>query len=149
MKLLVKTSLYYLFFSIPVLLLSGYMCYHVITVKVRDSNNELLTARHSVVEKYLNENDTIALNYILKSGEVQIKKTKKNNYENAQKVIFSDTMIVDKKENELAPNRMISSLCTAGNQNYEIKVWTSSLEFDELLEAIFYLLIIILFFLFL
>ena len=144
MKLLVKTSLYYLLFSIPVLILSGFICYYIIIVEVKDSNNELLTNRKAVVEKYLRENDTIALNLIMKSGEALVSQTGNKSYENGAKTIFTDTLIIDKKENELAPNRMISSLINARNKTYQIKLWTSTIEFDELLEGIFYLLIFIL-----
>lgn len=149
MKLLVKTSLYYLLFSIPVLIISGFICYYIIIVEVKDSNNELLTNRIAVVEKYLRENDSIALNLIIKSGEAHVTKTTKEAYKNGARTVFTDTLIIDKKENELAPNRMISSLIHVRNKTYQVKLWTSTIEFDELLKGIFYLLIIILVSLFL
>ncbi len=149
MKLLVKTSFYYLLFSIPVLILSGFICYYLITIEVRDSNNELLLNRKNVIQKYLIKKDTLALNFINKNGEAQIIKTNKKVYENGLKTIFKDTLIFDTKENELAPNRMISSLINSGNNSYQLKLWTPTIEFDELLEGILYLLILILFSLFL
>ena len=149
MKLLVKTSLYYLFFSIPILIISGFICYYFITIEVKDSNNELLANREAKVIKYLKENDTIALNLIVSSGEAQVNRTNKKNFEKGAKTIFTDTLIIDKKENELAPNRMISSLVNVRNQTYQVKLWISTIEFDELLEGILYLLILILLSLFL
>jgi signal transduction histidine kinase len=149
MKLLAKTSLYYLFFSIPILILSGLICYYVITREVKDSNNELLLNRKIVVEHYLKNNDTIPLKLIIKSKEAQIEKVTKAHFKNGAKTIFSDTLIIDKEENELAANRMITSIVTVGNVNYQIKIWRSTLEFDELIEGIIYLLFFILFFLFL
>ena len=80
MKLLAKTSLYYLFSIIPVLVISGFICYYFITIEVKDSNNELLLNREIVIKKYLINNDTIALNLITKSGEAQIKKAPKSVY---------------------------------------------------------------------
>ena len=148
MKLLVKTSLYYLFFSIPVLILSGFVCYYFITLEVKDSNNELLTNRKNVIEKYLIENDTVALNLITKSGDALVKKTAKKIYADGAKTIFTDTLIVDQHENELAPNRMFSSMIDAQGKTYEVKLWTSTIEYDELLEGIFYLVLLILFSLF-
>ena len=59
MKLLSKTSLYYLLLSIPILILSGFICYYVITKEVKDSNNELLLNRKIQVEDYLKNNDTM------------------------------------------------------------------------------------------
>jgi signal transduction histidine kinase len=149
MKLLAKTSLYYLIFSIPILIFSGFICYYVMTTEVKDSNNELLLNRKYQVERYLKNNDTIALLLITKSKEAQIDKIAHSNFKNGTKTIFSDTLILDKKENELAANRMITSIVKVRNVNYQIKIWRSTLEFDELIEGIFYLLTFILFFFFL
>ena len=149
MKLLAKTSLYYLLLSIPILILSGFVCYYIVTKEVKDGNNELLLNRSALVEQYLKENDTIALQLISKSGEAQIKPISKFNPKAEAKYVFADTLILDKKENELAPNRMITSNISFKNNNYQIKIWRSTIEFDELVEGILYLLIFILFFLFL
>ncbi len=149
MKLLAKTSLYYLLFSIPILILSGFVCYYIVTKEVQDGNNELLLNRSAQVEQYLKENDAVALQLITKSGEAQIKTISKFNPKAVVKSVFADTLILDKKENELAPNRMITSNVSFRNTNYQIKIWRSTIEFDELVRGIFYLLVFILFFLFL
>ena len=149
MKLLAKTSLYYLFLIIPILIISGFICYYFITIEVKESNNELLTNRKSVIEKYLLKNDTVALNLIVKSGEAKIKRVTQSISEDAYPEIFTDTLILDEKENELANNRMVSSFFKVNNNNYQIKIWRSTLEFDELFDGIFYFLSFILFFLFL
>ena len=147
MKLLIKTSLYYLLFTIPVLLISGLVFFKVITHEVKESNNELLAKRALVIENYLKENDTIAINLINKSFEAQVNKLEVNL--NSSKSVFSDTLIYDKKEKEFAENRMITSFVTVKNYNYQIKTWRSTLEYSELVEGIFYLLMLLLFFLFL
>ncbi len=149
MKLLAKTSLYYLLFSIPILILSGFVCYYIVTKEVQDGNNELLLNRSAQVEQYLKENEAVALKLITKSGEAQIKTISKFNPKAVAKPVFADTLILDKKENELAPNRMITSNVSFRNTNYQIKIWRSTIEFDELVRGIFYLLVFILFFLFL
>lgn len=149
MKLLVKTSLYYLVVSIPILIISGFICYYFITKEVRDSNNELLVNQKIIVEQYLKNNDTVSLNLITKSKEALIEKIRDPSFKIGAKDIFSDTLILDKKENELAPNRMITSFVKIRNINYQIKIWRSTLEFNDLIQGILYLLIFILFFLFL
>ena len=149
MKLLAKTSLYYLLFSIPILILSGFVCYYIVTKEVQDGNNELLLNRSAQVEQYLKENDAVALKLITKSGEAQIKTISKFNPKAVAKPVFADTLILDKKENELAPNRMITYNVSFRNTNYQIKIWRSTIEFDELVRGIFYLRVFILFFLFL
>ena len=149
MKLLAKTSLYYLILIIPILILSGFICYYFITIEVKDSNNELLKNRELVIEQYLKNNNSVALNLITKSGEAQIHEISKSINKNTQKTLFSDTLILDKAEKELAVNRMISSIVTLENHSYQIKIWRSTLEFDELFQGILYVLLIILLFLFL
>ena len=149
MKLLAKTSLYYLLLSIPILILSGFVCFHIITREVKDSNDKLLLNRKTQVAFYLKNNDTATLKLIIKSNEAQIDKIAKSSLKNGTKSMFSDTLIFDEKEKELAAHSMITSIVKIKNSNYQIKIWRSTLEFDELIEGIFYLLILILFLLFL
>ena len=149
MKLIAKTSLFYLLSSIPILILSGFVCYYIVTKEVKDGNNELLLNRSALIEQYLKENDTIALHLITKSEEAQIKTISKFNPKSIAKYVFADTLILDKKEDELAPNRMLTSNVSFRNTNYQIKIWRSTIEFDELVGGIFYLLVFILFLLFL
>jgi hypothetical protein len=146
MKLLAKTSLYYFLLSIPILILSGFICYYIITKEVKDSNNELLLNRKELIEKYLKEKNTVLLQLIIKSKEAQIKKAV---FDKSAQNVFSDTLIFDKNENELAPNRLLTSYVNIDNSNYQIKIWRSTLEFDELFKGIFTSLIVLLLLLFL
>jgi signal transduction histidine kinase len=148
MRLLTKTSLYYLLLSIPTLILAGFISYSVIIKEVKDSNNELLLNRKNLIEKLIIDNNTVAISLIISSSEAKIKKTRNFKYENGEKTFFSDTLIFDKSEKEFAVNRMISSIVELRGANYEVKIWRSTLEFDELVEGILYLLIIVLFSLF-
>lgn len=145
MKLIAKTSLYYLFLSVPILIVSGIICYHIITKEVKKSNDELLINRKELLQNYIQENNTDLLQLIEQSKEAQIKKINSNI---AATNIFSDTLIFDKNEKELAQNRLLTSYVTVNHENYQIKIWRSTLEFDELLEGIFTSLIILLLLLF-
>ena len=149
MKLLAKTSLYYLILSIPILILSGFICFYIITKEVSDSNNELLLKRKELIENYFKENDTIYLKVIAKSREAAIEKISSIKTSKIFAPVFSDTLIFDKKENEYAENRMLSSVYKVGNSNYSIKIWRSTLEYEELLTGIFTSLLILLILLFL
>lgn len=148
MKLLARTSLYYLVLSVPILILSGFICFYIITKEVRDNNDELLLNRKELIENYLKENDTIYLKIIAKSREATIKKIATMSAFKARTVTFSDTLIFDKKENELAENRLLSSVLKVGNNNYSIKIWRSTLEYNELFRGIFTSLVIVLILLF-
>ncbi|MFV8328310.1 histidine kinase dimerization/phospho-acceptor domain-containing protein [Flavobacterium sp. ZS1P14] len=148
MKLLARTSLYYLVLSVPILILSGFICFYIITKEVRGSNDELLLNRNALIENYLKENDTIYLKIIAKSREATIKKIATMPAFKIRRATFSDTLIFDKKENELAENRLLSSVFKVGNTNYSIKIWRSTLEYNELFRGIFTSLVILLILLF-
>ena len=61
---------------------------------------------------------------------------------------FSDTLIFDDKEDEPAPYRLLISSVHTAHGNYFIRVWRSTLEFDELFTGIATGLVIILILLF-
>ena len=149
MKLIAKTSLYYLLLSIPILILSGVVGYYVIAREVNTSNDELLLSRKVQIEKYIKNNDSIDLLLISKSNEAKIEKVSFSNFKDGSTIQYSDTIILNSVENEMEVNRMLTSIIKVKDENYQIKIWRSTLEFDELIEGIFYLLAVILFFLFL
>lgn len=144
MKLLAKTSWYYLLFSIPVLMGAGFICYYLITSEVRNSNNELLLKRKSEIEKLLLRNDSVSLQMIVQSNEAIIYPVKAT----VTADVFTDTLIFDVQENEMAPHRMLSTYIKTGNTTWLVHVWRSTLEFEELFEGIITALLIILVFLF-
>lgn len=133
MKLLAKTSWYYLFLSVPVLVLSGFICYRIITKEVKQSNDELLSNRKELIQNYLQKKDTVLLQLITQSKEAQIKKL---SFNKPTGDVFSDTLIFDRKEKELAENRVLTSYITLEKNTYQIKIWRSTLEFEELFEGI-------------
>lgn len=145
MKLLHKTSLYYLLFSIPALITAGIACYYIISSEVKESNDEFLRKRKSQIVNYINACDTATLAVIQASGEANIllvkHKLKKQN-------IFSDTLILDVRENEFDPYRLLKSNVSTVNGEYIIRVWRSAIEFDELVAGIVKSLFVVLFLLF-
>ena len=144
MKLLAKTSWYYLFFSIPVLLGAGFICYCIITSEVRQSNDELLLKRKGEIQKILARNDSVSLQMIIESKEAIVCPV---NTVSATEV-FTDTLIYDEQEKEMAPHRMLSTYIKTGSTNWSVHVWRSTLEYEELFQGIATSLALILFFLF-
>lgn len=141
MKLITKTSLYYLLLSIPILILSGFFCYHIVTHKIRHNNDEILLNRVQLMQHYLVEKDSVTIDFLVKTKEAQINKTLQEHFKNGNKTIFSDTLILDKAENELDPHRMISAIVKIKNNNYQIKIWRSTIETEELIEGILFLMV--------
>lgn len=145
MKLLHKTSLYYLLFSIPALIVAGIVSYFIILNEVKESNDEFLRKRKSQIVKYIIARDTVALGIIQTSGEANIVQVK---HQLKKQNIFSDTLILDVREKEYDPYRLLTSNVSSVNGNYIIQVWRSSIEFDELVTGIVSSLFVVLILLF-
>ncbi len=141
MKLLTKTSLYYLLFSIPVLLLAGIVSYFIIISELRVSNDELLQNRLAQVERYLQANDSVSVGIIVNSGEAKI--TLVSNSASASNV-FSDTSLYDTKENEFAPFRLLNAVVKTKTKIYSVQLFRSTIEYQELFTGFFFGLLIIL-----
>lgn len=141
MKLLTKTSLYYLLFSIPVLLLAGRVSYFIIISELRVSNDELLQNRLAQVERYLQANDSVSVGIIVNSGEAKI--TLVSNSASASNV-FSDTSLYDTKENEFAPFRLLNAVVKTKTKIYSVQLFRSTIEYQELFTGFFFGLLIIL-----
>lgn len=145
MKLLHKTSLYYLLFSIPALIIAGVASFFIISKEAKESNDEFLVKRKSQIVDYINACDTMALNIIRSSGEAGIDIVE---HQLKEQNIFSDTLILDVKEQEFDPYRLLTSYVKADNNQYIIKVWWSSMEFEELIAGIVKSLFVVLLILF-
>jgi signal transduction histidine kinase len=133
MKLLHKTSLYYLFYVIPAMTLAGFASYFIINNKVKESNDELLLKRKSQIESYIANRDTAIINLIRFEDEANIVGV---NRPMGQVDIFSDTTIFDAKENEYDPYRLLTSTVSNQHGTYIIRVWRSAIEFEELVSGI-------------
>lgn len=125
MKLLTKTSIYYLFYSIPILLIAGIISFILISSEINDSIDEDLLIDKIKAEKILSENDTLLPKYL----DFEFHKTF-SNLKNQD--IFSDTTIYDTYEKELDPFRSLTSICKIRNQNYEIVILKKTLETEDL-----------------
>ncbi len=145
MKLYHKTSLYYLLFSVPILLLASFVCYYIITSEVRDSNNELLLKRKTQIERLINLNDSVSLNLITRTGEAEI--IPLTNLSKPSQ-LFADTLIYDANEDEPAPNRLLVANVNTKFGAFQIRVWRSTIEFSELFEGILAAIFLILILLF-
>lgn len=145
MKLLVKTSRYFLALGIPFFLVAGVASYFIMTTEVKRSNYELLRKRKAEIEKIITSGDTVFVRIIEQSGEAIVDAVPDDYFLKEQ---LSDTLIYDADEKELAPNAMLTETIKTKDGNYLLKVWRSTLEFEELLGGIITGLIIILVFFF-
>ena len=133
MKLVTKTSLFYLLPGIPILLLSGFLCYEVATEEIEENNDVLLYNIEKKIEHYIRTNDTLTIRALTASRQAEI--TSVNSSENTA-MQFSDTIVYDRWEDEYNENRMLTSYVHAKSGNFRIRIWRATMNSSQLLEGI-------------
>lgn len=145
MKLLAKTSLYYLLCSIPVLIIAALINYFMLASVVERNNDDYFQKRKSIVKNYIEQNDTIALRIYLQNGEASVTPVS-NNYNIDD--IYCDTLLFDKFEGDLADVQMLSTVLKTDKGKYLLQLWRSTLDNDELISNAITSQVLILVFLF-
>ena len=144
MKLLTKTSRYYILYTIPVILFSSLFIYFFLLNEIGESNQSLLLTRVKVIENYLAKGNSSVLTVFEANNEVYVQEIDKN------KIIpqtVKDTLMYSDIDKEYISNKMIEVNKIINGKNYHIKVWKSNIELDELMEVVFVVFIILLLFL--
>jgi signal transduction histidine kinase len=134
MKLLTKTSRYYILYTIPVILFSAIFIYFFLLQEIGESNESILLTRVKVIENYIAKGNSSALNVFEVNNEVYIKEIKKG------RIIpqtIKDTLMYSDIEKEYVSNKIMEVNAVVNRRNYQIKVWKSTIEYDELMEVVF------------
>ena len=146
MKLLTKTSRYYILYTIPVILFSAIFIYFFLLNEIGESNESILLTRVKVIENYITKGNTTVLNVFEVNNEVYIKEIEKD------RIIpqtIKDTLMYSEIEKEYISSKMIEQNSIVNGKNYQIKVWKSTIEYDELMEVVSIVFIVMLLVLFL
>ncbi|CAM2905254.1 sensor histidine kinase [Flavobacterium frigoris] len=146
MKLLTKTSRYYILYTIPVILFSAIFIYFFLLNEIGESNESILLTRVKVIENYIAKGNTTVLNVFEVNNEVYIKEIEKD------RIIpqtIKDTLMYSEIEKEYISSKMIEKNAIVQGKNYQIKVWKSTIEYDELVEVVSVVFIVMLLVLFL
>lgn len=136
MKLVTRTSLFYLVSGIPIMMVSGFVCYYIATEEIRENSDLLLGHFRHQVEGLIQRRDTASLNALIRSGEAHVKHIEKVE---VPSVVFSDTLIADPAdpgEDELNVNRMITAQVNIRGEGYQIKVWRTTMQSGQLVLGI-------------
>jgi signal transduction histidine kinase len=134
MKLLTKTSRYYILYTIPVILFSAVFIYFFLLQEIGESNESILLTRVKVIENYIAKGNSSALNVFEVNNEVYIKEIEKG------RIIpqtIKDTLMYSDIEKEYVSNKIMEVNAVVNRRNYQIKVWKSTIEYDELMEVVF------------
>ncbi len=146
MKLLVKTSFYYLLCSIPVLLIVAIINYFSLWFVLKESNQDYFKKRKAVVENYFKQHDSIGLYHFLKNDDVKLKPVT-NNYNIKDQ--YYDTLVFDKYENDLADVQMLKTTIKTEKGKFSLQLWRSTIDNDELVKNTIFIQVLIFVFLFL
>jgi signal transduction histidine kinase len=134
MKLLTKTSRYYILYTIPVILFSAIFIYFFFLHEIGESNESILLTRVKVIKNYIAKGNSSALNVFEVNNEVYIKEIEKG------RIIpqtIKDTLMYSDIEKEYVSNKIMEVNAVVNRRNYQIKVWKSTIEYDELMEVVF------------
>lgn len=145
MKLLTKTSYYYILYTIPVLILTTILFYFFLLNEIGESNESILQQRVEVIENYIKNEDVSVIRILESNNEVFINEIEKNKIIN-QKI--EDTLIFSKHLKEDIAYKVLEVNSTINGKNYKIKVLKSTIEFDELMEVVLINFVAIVFLLF-
>jgi signal transduction histidine kinase len=141
MRLLTRTSLYYVLFSLPILAVAGFLSYYFLNESMLEGTDELLLSRKENVIPYLKVNNEQFISF-LNSGDEEKVWFQEGNCET--KDVFSDTSIYNKEEEELIPYRILRTSVTNQNGCYTLKLMRSALESEEVFLGVFTALLILL-----
>ena len=146
MKLLTKTSRFYIIYTIPIILFSAIFIYFFLINEIGESNESILLTRVKVIENYIKKEKGTVLDKFEANNEVYIKEIEKKRI---IPQIFKDTIMYSDLEKEYISNKMIVLTSSINGKNYQIKVWNSTIEYDELMEVVFVVFTLLLVLLFL
>jgi signal transduction histidine kinase len=137
MKLLTRTTIYYLLFSLPLLLLSGLFLYYSIEKALQHEVDEELENSKVIWIQHLNnlppDKDILELN----NPYVQIEKTNIASTRN----FYSDTLIYEPQEKEKDPYRNLTVFIKLNNQQYKLSFQRSVLEHKAVFSKLILLMI--------
>ena len=137
MKLLAKTSIYYIIFSLIAFSIGGIIFYNVIRTDIYDEVDDSLRLEKDRIIQKLLVSDTVPKLYSSFENQISI------NIINGPKepvVIFSDTVIYDSIGNEYHPFRHLQCFNKIYTRTYKIDIAKSLIKKSDLIKSIFILM---------
>ena len=136
MKLLTRTTIYYLLFSLPLLLLSGWLLYFNIEKSLRNEIDEELQYSKELWLHHLNNLPADKNILELNNPFIQIEKTTtlSNN------LILTDTLLYEPLEKELVPYRSLTVFIERNNQPYKLSFQRSVVEQEDVFKNLIVLM---------
>jgi two-component system OmpR family sensor kinase len=137
MKLLTRTTIYYLLFSLPLLLLSGLFLYYSIERALQHEVDEELENSKVIWIQHLNNLPTNKDILELNNPNVQIEKTNIASANN----FYSDTLVYEPLEKGTDPYRNLTVFIEHNNQHYKLSFQRSVLEHKAVFKKLIVLMV--------
>ena len=134
MKLLNKTSIYYLLFALPVFAICSFVLYNLVSTEIQDNLDESIWKEKIRTEEQL-KNGTLQIRNddfisIIPAGDI--------NYRSVIEPMYSDMMKYDSIEEEIIPYRIMTTTINDGKTTYFLTIKKSAMESEDLIESIIY-----------
>lgn len=136
MKLLTKTTLYYLAFTLPLLLLSGWFLYTRIEKSLKEEIDEELQNSKELWIAHLKTMPAGSNILLLNNPFIQVEKVNSNSDQD----LFADTLIYQPVEKENVPYRNLSSWFKRDNEQYKVSFQRSVLEQEDVFKNLILLM---------
>ena len=136
MKLLTKTTLYYLAFTLPLLLLSGWFLYTRIEKSLKEEIDEELQNSKELWIAHLKTMPAGSNILLLNNPFIQVEKVNSNDDQD----LFADTLIYQPVEKENVPYRNLSSWFKKDNEQYKVSFQRSVLEQEDVFKNLILLM---------
>ncbi|HSH66909.1 MAG TPA: HAMP domain-containing sensor histidine kinase [Bacteroidia bacterium] len=132
MKLVSKTLVYYLLISFPLLIVAGICSYFLIRGELNEGADESLLKEKWSAEQLISsfkKPQSVFLDYDSLSTIRMANQVKPGTR-------FTDTLIYDKHEKEYVPYRVLRSSYSFNNTNYQVTLYKTTIEEEELMEGL-------------
>ncbi|MEN9440455.1 MAG: hypothetical protein RLZ33_531 [Bacteroidota bacterium] len=132
MKLLQKTTLYYLIISIPLIGFATLLSYFVIKAELKNGSKEILYTNFYNAKKIIRSFDFPQSIVLSSDGYSKIKLVNTS----LEKSLLKDTLIYDPIEKEQVEYTILRGFYRYNKHNYQIDIFESNIEEEELLEGL-------------
>ncbi len=143
MKLISKSILYYLIFSLPLLVIACLFSYYLIRSELRDGTDEILQREEASAEHLINSSKIMGSSILFPDSLFVIKTVPFH----VNSILYADTSIYDKLENETVGYRILNSYYNYNKTTYLITISKPMLEENELMEGLISSLFVVICFL--
>jgi len=136
MKLLTKTTIYYLLSTLGIFILGGLVFYFILAGIINHEVDEKLAFQKDRVIERLSTIPRVPGDTTL-SLNPQVRVSRLNHLPTAE-MIIRDTLVFDSLENEFMPHRQLFYVTKLHNQPYQIRVSEPMVESESLIQGIVY-----------